>query len=253
MCGEEIGIHPICEEYASLFLIFNMKKLSIYVDESGVFGTYDSTKPYYLFTLLFIEEETNNQELELSLIHELDLLDYGSLSFHAGPIIRKEKEFSELSIEVRRKIFNKMTYFAARYKYEYKTFLINRKQYFNESLLYSVLLKQLLAFLLENLQYFSRFDTIVYYDNGQKQLKSILKQAFTSVISSVAFKTVISKDSYLLQLADYLTTLELIEQKYINKDISLSEIYFFGSHTNFKRNYYKQIAKKRIKETLCHT
>ena len=223
-----------------------MKKLSVYVDESGVFEPYDSSKPFYLFTLVFCEEEENSNNLVQLLIHELDLLNSGTLIFHGGPLIRKEKEFSETSIELRRKIFNKMTYFACHFSYSYKTFIVDRKQYYNETILSLALSNEFSVFLFENIEYFSNFDTIVYYDNGQKQLTKILKESFFSIVGNVVFKKVVSKESYLLQLADYLTTLELIEQKYLAKKISPNEIYFFGSHTNFRKNYYRQIENKKF-------
>ena len=223
-----------------------MKKLSIYVDESGDFGNYSSTDNFYIFTLLFYEEQEINNLYIDSLKRELSLLDYGSLLFHGGPLIRNEKNFIDIKIEKRRKIFNKMAYFATHLIYEYKTFIANRKIFYSEDLLSYILSKQLFNFLTENISYFSQFDMIVYYDNGQKQLTKILKDTLHSVLGNVIFQNLVANDSYLLQLADYLTTLELTEQKYINKLVSLSEIYFFGSHTNFKKKYYRQIENKKF-------
>ena len=92
-----------------------MKKLSIYVDESGDFGNYSTIDNFYIFTLLFYEEQEINNLYIDSLKRELSLLDYGSLLFHGGPLIRKEKNFIDIKIEKRRKIFNKMAYFKGKF------------------------------------------------------------------------------------------------------------------------------------------
>ena len=223
-----------------------MKKLSIYVDESGDFGLYTTNEPFYLLTLVFTEENNQNSKYIQNLNNEISLLNYGVLVFHAGPIIRKEKDYASLSIEQRRRLFNKMSFFANNFNYLYITFLIDRKIQKSEEALNQELSKLLKTFLIENFYYFQDFDLIVYYDNGQKQIKTILKNTFNSIFTNIEFNVLLSIESRLLQLADYLTTLELIKNKFILKIVSKSEIYFFGSFYNFKRNYYHPIEKKKF-------
>ena len=229
-----------------------MKKLSIYVDESGVFGPYNTKEPYYLCTLIFYEETELNNCFIKNLEYDLEMIDIVTTSFHAGPIIRKEKEFSELNIETRRKIFNKMSFFGNHSDFEYITFIIDRLKYHNEDLLILELTKQLESFLIENHDYFLNFDLIIYYDNGQKQLSNILKTTFSLLIENIVFEIVLQKESRLLQLADYVTTLELVNLKYKYKATSVSERYFFGNYNAFKRNYYRQIEKKQFKKIKCN-
>ena len=226
-----------------------MKKLSIYVDESGVFGTYNIHEPFYIFTLIICEEKNQNNFLIKNLDYELEKLRLKKAVFHAGPIIRREKEYTDLNIALRRKIFNKMSYFANHYVFMYQSFTINRKKYYNEKLLEDEILNQLTNFLLTNIKYFVSFDTIIYYDNGQKQLSYLLRKVFLLFCYNFKFKTIFSNNSRLLQLADYVTTLELIRHKFENKSVSLSEHYFFGSYENFRKNYFRQIEKKKLKTT----
>lgn len=49
--GGETPRHFLCGDY--------MRELSIFVDESGDFGPYSSHSPYYLFTLLFHNQENS--------------------------------------------------------------------------------------------------------------------------------------------------------------------------------------------------
>lgn len=84
-----------------------MKELSIFVDESGNFGTYDYHSPYYIFSLICHNQNDDISNWISMLNRELDMINYGSRYFHAGPIIRRENEYKDLDINIRRKIFNK--------------------------------------------------------------------------------------------------------------------------------------------------
>lgn len=75
-----------------------MDELSIFVDESGNFGTYDYHSPLYIFSLVCHDQKTDITEIVNSLNRELDLINYGSRYFHAGPIIRRENEYRDLNI-----------------------------------------------------------------------------------------------------------------------------------------------------------
>ena len=46
---EEIGLPPNLRGLCLAFII-SMKELSIFIDESGNFGTYDYHSPYYIFS-----------------------------------------------------------------------------------------------------------------------------------------------------------------------------------------------------------
>ena len=79
-----------------------MKELSIFVDESGDFGAYEPHAPFYLFTLVFHDQ---NNSIKEQLAHlEGSLADVGFNArhcFHAGPIIRREEDYHALFGSVR--------------------------------------------------------------------------------------------------------------------------------------------------------
>ncbi|MCR4911244.1 MAG: DUF3800 domain-containing protein [Bacilli bacterium] len=224
-----------------------MKELSIFIDESGNFGTYDYHSPLYIFSLVFHDQNNDISGLVELLNHQLDLIDYGSRYFHAGPIIRRENEYKELDIKTRRKIFNKMSFFADHVDYNYATVAVEKKHIEDEVKLSVELSKQLGRVIRDNLSFFQQFDTIkVYYDNGQKQLSRLLIVVLTALLDKPIFKLVKPRDYNLFQVADLISTLELTNIKYKNKTISQSEIYFFGEYRYFYRNYYRNILKKRL-------
>ena len=80
-----------------------MNQLSIFVDESGDFGSYEPHAPFYLFTLVF-HNQCNSIENQIGHL-EQGLADVGfdvKHCFHAGPIIRREEDYQNLSITERR-------------------------------------------------------------------------------------------------------------------------------------------------------
>lgn len=72
-------------------------ELSVFVDESGDFGEYDYHAPYYIISLVF---HNQSNDIQSDLAHFEDELSYLNLPnhcVHAGPIIRSEEEYKEMS------------------------------------------------------------------------------------------------------------------------------------------------------------
>lgn len=149
-----------------------MKELSIFVDESGDFGSYEKHSPFYFFTLVFHEQDkTINSQIQFIDRHIRELGLSENHCFHAGPIIRSEEEYKNFNIKERRKCLNAITSFARNVDIAYETFFVEKKFVEGTLFLNSVLSKQLFDFLIKNREYFNSFQKIiVYYDNGQVEL-----------------------------------------------------------------------------------
>lgn len=136
--------------------------------------------------------------------------------------------------------------FAAKIDISYATFIIEKRDGENQFKLISKLSAQIKVFLEERIDYFSGFDKIIiYYDNGQKQLTGILAALFTD--RNIEFRQNVSRSFYrLFQIADMLTTFELINKKREEGNNSKTEKDFFGSINKFNKDYYKRLVKKRL-------
>lgn len=226
-----------------------MNELSIFVDESGDFGAYESHAPFYLFTLVFHDQSHSITEQLKHL--EGGLADIGfdaKHCFHAGPIIRREEDYQNLSITERRKCLNRILSFAKNVDISYITFSVEKKHIPDSLGLTVALSKQLSAFIREEYNFFSGFDKIiVYYDNGQVELNKLLASVFTVMLPQVEFRKVIPVDYRLFQVADLFCTLELICLKDEKRMMSKSEESFFGSMRDMRKNYLKPMYKKRYK------
>lgn len=225
-----------------------MKELSIFVDESGDFGSYKSHSPFYFFTLVFHDQgQPISTQIEFLEKRILELNLPAGHCFHAGPIIRREEDYSDLSIVERRRCLNAITSFARKIDICYKAFFADKKATSDAIHLNKALSMQLREFIDANQWYFNSFDRIiVYYDNGQGELSKILTAVFTVLLRNVEFKKVIPVDYKLFQVADLLCTMELVKKKYELKMQSFSEIGVFGSNRDFNKNYLKPLHKMRF-------
>lgn len=227
-----------------------MSDLSIFVDESGDFGTYEPHAPFYLFTLVF---HNQNHSIVEQIKHlERGLSDIGFESkhcFHAGPIIRREEDYQNLSISDRRKCLNRILTFAKSTDISYITFSVEKKHLSDSLQLTVALTKKLSSFIRDEYEFFNSFGKIiVYYDNGQVELNKLLASVFAVMLPQAEFRKVIPADYRLFQVADLFCTLELICLKNAYHIMSKSEETFFGSIRDMKKNYLKPMFIKRYKQ-----
>ncbi len=222
-----------------------MKELSIFIDESGDFGEYTHHSPYYIITMIFHDQQANIQPAVLKLNQELSYLNLDNLCIHTGPIIRKEEIYIHMSIDERRRIFNKMVSFIRQLDIRYKCFYIEKKHISDVVEATGKLSKQISQFIREHLEIFLSFDNVkIYYDNGQIEVNKILSSVFNALLPNPIFRKVMPVKYKLFQVADLLCTLELVKLKLENNILSKSEKTFFGNTRDLKKNYLKPLSKK---------
>ena len=78
-----------------------MKELSIFIDESGDFGTYNNNKSYYITTFVFHNQQYNINDNISKLKDKLNYINSNIEYIHLGPIIRRETVFRNLTIDQR--------------------------------------------------------------------------------------------------------------------------------------------------------
>ena len=222
-----------------------MKELSIFIDESGDFGEYDYHSPYYIITMIFHDQQENIQPAILRLDQELSYLNLDNLCIHTGPIIRKEEVYINMSVDERRRIFNKMVAFIRQINIRYKCFYIDKKHISDVVESTGRLSKQISGFIRGHYEDFLAFDDVkIYYDNGQVEVSKILSSVFNALLPNPVFRKVMPSEYKLFQAADLLCTLELVRLKLENNMFSKSEKTFFGNIRDLKKNYLKPLSKK---------
>ena len=185
-----------------------MKELSVFIDESGDFGYYEFHAPFYIVTFVFHDQSINITENINHLNSKVKNSGLPDYTVHAGPLIRRENEYSHLSLLKRKQIFNFLYNFARTTDITYHAIIAEKKQLAEEIDLNIKITKQLSSFLRDNLQTFMQYDRIVlYYDYGQRELTNILVSVFNTLLNNVEFKKILPANYKLFQAADMLCTL----------------------------------------------
>lgn len=225
----------------------NMKELSVFIDESGDFGKPTYLPANYLVTFVFHDQDNeindNVSKLDESLSKSGFDIDY----IHMGPIIRREDVFKYSSVDERRQLAYKMLNFYTHCKIKHHTVIIDRKEAFGKVELSGKLAKEIKAMFDNNIEFFSQYDKIiVYYDNGQTELSSILNAIMSTCFSNVDFRTAEPQKYKLLQVADFVCTMELLNVKRDSNLLSKSEKQFFYKPKELQKTFIKTIAKDRL-------
>lgn len=225
-----------------------MKKLSIFVDESGDFGKFDDKSPFYLLTFVFHDQDNlidgPLQHLQRR-VGELGMEPGHAI--HAGPLVRRDETYVGMDLPERRKLMRCLFDFVRLSDVQYRTFAYRKKELSNRDTLMARMIRDLASFVRENLAYFHEFDTIVlYYDGGQREVSAVLNAVFITLLD-VEMRRVAPMDYALFQAADLICTLELARTKLAHGGLSKSEDAFFRGIRNLKKTYLKPLARKELR------
>ncbi len=225
-----------------------MKELSIFIDESGDFGEVVDTSPYYIVTFVFHNQADDINKNIKRLEQQLKACGFEDEYIHTHPIIRKESPYNNLSIDERRKIINKMLRFTMSCDISYFNIVVNKTEAKNKFKLSAKIAKELSEFIRNNLDYFQGYDNIiVYYDYGQQELSVIINTILNTQFNNVDFRNASPKQYKLLQVADFICSMELLKQKRNSHQLTKSETSFFYKPNELKKNFIKSVEKKKFK------
>ena len=223
------------------------KILSVFIDESGDFGPYDPCAPYYLVAMIFHNQNIDISENILLMNEHMNYLGYLQHAIHTGPLIRREAIYSNELMENRKRLFNTLFHFARRLDFNYICPKIKKSECPDVITMTGKLSKAITQELIKHENFWNSFDKlIVYYDNRQVELTKILSSVFNVLYPNVEFRKVKPIEYKLFQVADLICTMELLSEKADSNTFTKSEKEFFGSVRDFKKNYLKWIAKKKL-------
>lgn len=224
-----------------------MRELSIFIDESGDFGVANKLPSYYLTTFVFHEQNKSISKQVEQLENRIKNNSFNIEYLHSMPIIRKESIFDIYSLDDRRKLLYCMLNFTMSCPITHYTVLVDRKIANDKISLSGKLSKEITQFIDKNYDYFLQYDRIVvYYDNGQIELSSILNAIFSAHLNNVEFRKAMPQKYKLLQVADFICTIELLNIKRNSNTLNSSEKKFFYKSQELKKTFIKAINKKHF-------
>ena len=117
----------------------------------------------------------------------------------------------------------------------YETVVVNRKETSDKISLSGRLGREISKVIDRHKEYLSGFEKIiVYYDNGQIELGSVLNTVFSIHFSNVEFRKAEPQKYRLLQAADFICSMELLKIKKSENRLSKSEQQFFYKSQELK-------------------
>lgn len=222
-----------------------IKRLNIFVDETGEFGYGVKSSMLYGISFTFHEQDNDISGELNNLNNRLMKIGYTNM-IHMSDLIMRRGDYSKFDIKMRKSIFNSIYQFSRKIPVKYHTIIIDKRFIDNGNVLRKQIIHEVNQMIKNNEGYFNKFDKIVmYYDNGQEPLGYILDSLFirfNSYEHRVKFDHV---EKRLFQVSDMLTYVDKAIYKH-KKNIKYekSELYFFGNDE--LRRIAKELNKKRL-------
>ncbi len=222
-----------------------MKRLNIFVDETGEFGFAKGASDVYGISFTFHEQD-NNIGLELEKLNKrLMKIGYTDM-IHMADLIMHRGDYAKFDIKMRKSIFNAIYQFSRKIPVKYYTIIVDKKYISSNEVLRKKLINEINKMIKLHEDYFNKFDKIVlYYDNGQKPLGYIIDSLFIR-FNGFEHKAVFNhKEKRLFQVSDMLTYIDKAVYKHKNNiKYTKAELYFFGNEE--LRKISKELNKKRF-------
>ena len=224
-----------------------MQKLSIFVDESGDFGEYQPHSPYYIISMVIHEQDKDISHNIEKLNSSLRYFNLQDDAIHTAPLIRREEIYIHMPPNERRRIFSLLYQFVLNCDIRYKVFIFQKKHYDSTLALQAAMAREMDSFFKEHLSYFQGFPEIVlYYDNGQHELNSLLNLLLATNFSSYEIRKVLPNEYKLFQVADLVCTVELLAHKIQEHDFTRSERLIFHTKRDFKKDFLRGVRLKSL-------
>ena len=213
--------------------MIEIKRLNIFIDESGNFGFVDGSSDLYAVSFT-LHESSDPITGELNYLNEsLNKQNYDGM-LHLAYLIAKRDDYADFTLAQRQKIFWTIFNFARKVPVKLKTIILDKRYMNNKSQLNKAIFTEISKFVADNNKYF---------DNGQETLGTILDIIFVSndkIERRIEFD---HKAKRLFQVSDMLTFIDKLDYKYYNNmPFTKAEKYFF---TNQEIVYIKRKLKHK--------
>lgn len=226
-----------------------MKTLSVMIDEAGNFDMSSAANPLYCLTLVF-HNQSESIDSQIQYFNEglISLGQNPDKAVHTSPLIRREPPYQNIRREELSKLMALTTIFVKKLPIKYKAFIFDKRESDSYNAFLGKMNSEVRMFIQNNLSFFQSFDDIIiYYDRGQKEISDLLRATFEDMFKpNVEMRLAFQYEYKLLQVADYICTIEYSKEKWDTGRVTNSEIAFFGSRRLFLRRFYAGLRKQRF-------
>ena len=103
-----------------------MKRLNIFIDETGEFGFGKGSSELYGVSFTFHEHDLDVVNEISKLNDRLEKIGYTNM-IHMADLIMKRGDYSKLSIETRKEIFKAIFHFSRKIKVRFKSIIVDKR------------------------------------------------------------------------------------------------------------------------------
>lgn len=141
-----------------------MSELSVFIDESGAFMPYEHHAPYYIITLVFHDQSSDiSEQIEHLRRHLVEQGFAENHAIHSAPLIRRERDYSDMNLTARRKLFRSLFTFMRLCDISYKSFAFKKREFSGHDQMVSRISREVSTFLREHLGFLQSFDRLIVY------------------------------------------------------------------------------------------
>ena len=205
-----------------------IKRLNIFIDESGDFGFKEGSSDLYAVSFT-IHESDNSISNELKYLNDrLAKANYDGM-IHLADLVARRGDYENFSLAQRREIFWAIFYFTKRVDVKIHTIIVDKRFKNNRIQLNKELATLINDFFNSISDYMNEFEQVViYYDNGQDSLGAIIDTLLITKSNIEHISEFDHKKERLFQVSDMLTFVDKIIYKHNHKiALTKAEKYFF--------------------------
>lgn len=220
------------------------ERLNLHVDEAG---SQDLSEGLYLVAVVLHEHNADIEEPIRAYEERLKLAGLDDVPFHGKDLLHGNESYKAISVGDRKRLLTQFAHLARSLPVTYFVLRYDKRETHSRRELEARIRRDLAALVFDHLDYFQRFGSIsVYYDDGQKTLSIALHDALEYVLASnvADFREANHSARRLLQMADYICTVERARIAYDSKTQTKTQERFFGNRRNFMQSYMKQLVRK---------
>ena len=223
------------------------KRLNLHIDESG---SQDLSEGKYLVGVVLHDHA--DDILAPIEAYEKRLLNasLADVPFHGKDLLHGNEGYRNVSIGDRKRLLTQFARLVRTLPILFFTLKYNSTDTHSKDEPGARIRRDLAALVFEHLEFFQSFDSIaVYYDDGQKVVSSALHDALDYVLArNVAdYRDADHIERRLLQVADYICTIERASDAYSASRQTKTHERFFGNRRTFMQSYMKQLERKRLR------
>lgn len=221
-------------------------RLNLHIDESG---NQNLSEGLYLVAVV-LHDHTDDIRMPVE-EYEARLATAGlpDIPFHGKDLLHGNQGYAAVSPGDRKRLLTQFTRLVRSLPFSYFILRYDVGDTHNRNELESRIRRDLATLIYDHLDYFQTFDDVsVYYDDGQGAVSAALHDALDFVLAkNVAnYRDADHGARRLLQVADYVCTIERASICYDGGTLTKTQERFFGNRRSFMQSFMKQLARKRF-------